>query len=158
MINPRLLSVWNIESGLKIASTEITETPITTMAYSDHDDFVITGHLSGAQTFYSTATARPITSLTVHSQPVINFHKLKNHRILIVFRDGFLSLVDYSVLNSLYTPINLLKAEINFSTPSSSWGNFVNTFYRFIHRFDILIDTEQAIQIGDYDIQIELED
>ncbi len=149
------LSIWNSESVLKNTSAAITESPITTMAFSGHDDFIIAGHLSGDLTFYSTVTAQPITSLSIHPQPVINFHKLDNNRLLIVFRDGHLSLVDYSVLNSLYTPINLLKAEISFPDPANPWGKFVNTFYRFIHRFDILIDEEREIRVGDYDIQIE---
>ena len=69
------LSIWNIESGLKIASTAITDSPVTTMVYSDHDDFVIAGHLSGALTFFTTTTAQPIASLTSHPQPIINFHQ-----------------------------------------------------------------------------------
>lgn len=149
------LSVWNLESGQQISTAQGIPSPITSLAYSDHDDFLIAGHLSGTLTFYSSLTIQPLVSISIHDQPLINFHKLDNHRLLLVFRDGFLSIIDFLLLNTLYTPINLIKTEIEFSEPSGVWGNFVNAFFRFIHRFDILIDEEAGIQIGEYDIQIE---
>ncbi|MAT42871.1 MAG: hypothetical protein CL609_11055 [Anaerolineaceae bacterium] len=149
------LSIWNFENGLKNTSAAVKEKPLTTLVYSNHDDFIIAGHLSGNLTFYNTATTQPLSSITVHTQPIINIHKLDKNQLLIVFRDGHLSLIDFSILNSLYTPINLLKTEVTFPDPSDLWGKYVNTLYRFIHRFDILIDDLQSIQVGDYDIQIE---
>ncbi len=149
------LSVWHLESGQQICASHRIPSPVTTLAYSDHDDFLIAGHLSGALTFYSSTTLQPLTSRCLHDQPLIDFHKLDHHRLLLVFRDGYLSIVDFLLLNTLYTPINLIKSEINFSEPTSLWADFITAFYRFIHRFDILIDEQASIQVGAYDIQIE---
>lgn len=162
----RSIRVWNYLSGKQIQQIDEPDDVITGLCLHPNNQVMICAGYKGQIKLYSISTGSKLYELTSHRRAIIGLAITPDGSTLIsASTDGAVTLWNLSVFLQTRRPVETIKPDEmkkvqqalknnSLLASEKSWLSFTLELLKWKQRFDVQIEGQQMISIGEFDIQL----
>jgi len=160
----RHLYLWNCRTGKQLHQIIEHHSQITAICFHPAEEILYCGNADGTVLLYSTQTGKQILKLSNHTQPVMGLTIQRSGEYLvtaasdgeiIVWNQELFLLSRSNLVNNPAFWIQNLQQKLdrpNQTTTTKNWLKFMLELARWQMRYDVQLEDETRVQLGEFDI------